>query len=86
MGVGINRGLQKDLADTLQRADKEGINGDKRAGVGRFDVALAEFRAEALQHAGLFLGKSNRPLCGCLRAGSGNLNSWFKWIFCLTAA
>lgn len=20
------------------------------------------------------------------RAGSGNLNSWYKWIFCLTAA
>ena len=41
--MAVNRGLQKDLADTLQRTNKEGINGDKRAGVGRFDVALAEF-------------------------------------------
>jgi hypothetical protein len=64
--MAVNRGLQKDLADTLQRTDKEGIHSDKRAGMGCFDVAFAEFRAEAFQHAGLFLGERDGPLSGCL--------------------
>ena len=65
-GVAINGGLRKDLAETLQRADKGGIHGDKGAGMGCLDVALAAFRAEALQRPGLFLGKSDRPICSCL--------------------
>lgn len=32
----------------------------------RFDVALVEFWAEALQHAGLFLSQRDRAFCGCV--------------------
>jgi hypothetical protein len=43
--VAVNGGLQVDLADTLQGADKEGVDGDQCAGVQRLDMALAVFRA-----------------------------------------
>jgi hypothetical protein len=47
---------------SLTTPTKKGPNGDKRAGMGRFDVALTKFRAEALQYAGLFLGQRDRPI------------------------
>jgi hypothetical protein len=52
----VNDGLQIDLADALQDADKEGVDGDQSAGV-RLDMTLAVFRAEPLQELDLFLGQ-----------------------------
>ena len=42
--VAIDRGLQVDFADTLEGANKEGIDGNETSGVRSLDVALAEWR------------------------------------------
>jgi len=64
--VAVDRGLQPDLAHTLQRADEEGVDGDEAAGVQRFDVALVELRREPLEQADLFLAELEPALGGGL--------------------
>lgn len=49
--VAVDRGLQVDLANALQRADEEGVDRHQGAGVRRPDMALAELRAEPLEQA-----------------------------------
>jgi hypothetical protein len=50
--VAVDGGLQIDLADALERADEEGVDGDQAAGVRRLDVALAELRARSAPAGG----------------------------------
>ena len=64
--MAVDRGLQPDLADTLQRADEEGVDGDQAAGVRGFDVALAQLRREPLKQADLFLAELEPALGGGL--------------------
>ena len=52
------------LPTLLQGADKEGVHGHQRARMGRFDVTLAELRAEALQEPDLLLGELELALRG----------------------
>jgi mRNA-degrading endonuclease RelE of RelBE toxin-antitoxin system len=56
------------------------------AGTGKTIVALHRAVHLARRHpkARVLLTTFSKPLAK--RAGSGNLNSWDKWIFCLTAA
>jgi hypothetical protein len=39
--VAVDCGLQTDLADAFERADKEGVDGDQASGMRGPDVALA---------------------------------------------
>jgi hypothetical protein len=55
----VDGGLQMDLADTFQDADKEGVDGDQSAGVWRLDMALAKFRAKPLQELIFSSGKAS---------------------------
>ena len=60
--VAIDGALQIDLADPLERADEEGINGHRIAGVAGLDVALAELGAEAFEEADLPAGELDLAL------------------------
>jgi len=60
--VAVDGGLQVDLAEALEHADEEGVDGDERAGVRRLDMTLAELRAEPLQQADLLVGQGKRAL------------------------
>jgi len=53
--VAVDRGLQIDLADALERADEEGVDGDQRAGVRGLDVALPELGREPFEQPRLFV-------------------------------
>lgn len=64
--MAVDRGLQPDLADPLQDADEEGVDGDETAGVRGFDVALAELRREPLEQADLLVGEVELALGGGL--------------------
>jgi len=61
--MAVDRGLQPDLADALEGADEDGVDGDQAAGVGCFEVALAELRRRALQPADL-LARELEPALG----------------------
>ena len=50
-------GLQVDLADTLEMADEEGVDGEKIAGEAGLDVAFAELGREALEGPDLVAGE-----------------------------
>lgn len=60
--VAVDRGLQVDLADALECADEEGVDGDEPAGVRSLDVALAGLRREAFERPGLLLGEFDLAL------------------------
>ena len=62
----VDGGLQIDLADTLQDADKEGVDGDQSASVWRLDMAFAVFEAEPLEQSDLFIGQSELVFGGGL--------------------
>lgn len=63
----VDHGLQVDLADSLERTDEEGVDGDQFAGVMDFDMSFAELRAEAFQVANLIFGQLDLLLaCGPL--------------------
>jgi hypothetical protein len=47
--VAIDRGLEIELADALERADEESVNRDQRSGVRRLNMALTELGRVALQ-------------------------------------
>jgi hypothetical protein len=52
----VDGGLQVDLADALQDADKEGVDCDQSTGVRRLDMGLAKLGAKPHQKLELFLG------------------------------
>jgi hypothetical protein len=58
----VDGGLQIDLAEALQDADEEGVDGNQRAGVRRLDMALAVFRAEPLEQFDLFIRSKREPV------------------------
>ena len=67
--MAVDRGLQVDLADPLEDADEEAVDGDRAAGVRCFDMAFAELRREALEQPNLFVGEvafSRRSRRSCL--------------------
>ena len=64
--VAVDGGLQVHPAHALQGADKEGVHGHQRAGMRRFDVALAELGTETLQKPDLLLGELELALRGGL--------------------
>lgn len=43
----VDRGLQINLADPVESADEEGVDGDQGAGVRALDVAFAELGRES---------------------------------------
>ena len=51
--MAIEHRLQIDPANALQRADEEGVHGDKFPGLGGLDMSLSEFGTEALEQADL---------------------------------
>ena len=55
--VTMDDGLQVDLADALEMADEEGVDGDEVAGLTGLDVAFAEPGAEPFQQPDLFVRK-----------------------------
>src|SRR5262245_11912444 len=58
----VDGALQVDLADTLEVADEEGVDGHQIAGVMGLDVAFAELRAEAFQGLDLLLRQGEGTL------------------------
>jgi hypothetical protein len=65
--IAVKGGLQTDLADALQDADKRRCRRDQGAGVRcLLYVALAKFRAEPLQELDLFIGQAERAVPTCL--------------------
>ena len=52
------------IADTLQDADKGGVDGDQSAGVWCLDMAFAVFRAEPLEQSDLFIGQAELAFSG----------------------
>lgn len=54
------------LADPLEGADEECVDGDEASGVRRLDVALAELGGEALQQPGLLLRQLDQAFGGGL--------------------
>jgi len=60
--VAVDGGVQIDLAEALQDANEEGVDGNQRAGVRRLDMALAVFRAEPLEQRDLFLREGELAL------------------------
>jgi hypothetical protein len=59
----IHRGLQADLAHTLQHADEEGVYSDDDAGVQRFGTVLADLSAEVLGQPDLLVREAE-PVLG----------------------
>ena len=60
--VAVDGGVQIDLAEALQDADEEGVDGNQRAGVRRLDMTLAVFRAEPLEQSDLLIGQAEFAL------------------------
>ena len=64
--MAVDGGLQVDLADPLEVADEEGVDGDQVAAVPGLDVAFAELGREPLQQTDLLVGELDPALGGRL--------------------
>jgi hypothetical protein len=60
--MAIDGRLHVDLADPLERTDKEGVDGDETSRMFRLNMTLAEFGREAFEQFDLLVGKADRPL------------------------
>ena len=58
------------LADSLERTDEEGIDGDETSGMFGLNMTLAEFGREAFEQLDLLVGKADRPSLSPAREGA----------------